>query len=634
MKHKTLVVVDSEKDLAQAKIEEQKGELCIVSTGNISWGKNVRLVEDYANQKKIFDVREEAMKWMKIWPGIKIDGKNFKELVSYDNTSLWWYAEFWFCNAHSSYDNSILDIFQSIETADRILNKEKPDDVISVGESLLCSIIHLVAKSREIKTSMVQTKNFSRYFDKNVRPILVKQFKKLKGFLRKTSKRELLQKTPEKIKILMFTHPTYRQATIYPETGRNIVEDTIISPVMGEMKDCDIVVVDTDPFASLRLDFIFNSPGYNHLESYTNTLIEEKISKEEKLLKEKWKSIKPFLEKVLMYKSIELMPLLEQKFSEMFCRYFVDAVKYIELSKEAVRVERPDVLVILDECGLYGKAAIFAGKNAGLPTVAIQHGVLGESNIDLLRTAEELADGLTPSYNPTPDKTLVSGEYYKTLLTDFGHSEDSIVPLGQPKYDILAKADKIFNKERIRKTFGIKPHEKMLLLASQPFPNEENKTFFKSLFKAVKKIPKIKLVIKLHPNEYDSSLHKNTAKEAGVDVAIIKDINTLELLYACDALITVSSTVALEAMILGKPVLIANLAGKPAQVPYVESGAAVGVYKDSDMIPIIKKVLFGNETMKKLEEPRKKFVFDHACKIDGMAARRIADVIRNMVRCV
>jgi len=634
MKHKTLVVVDSEKYLAKANPDNQNNELCTISVGDIFSRDNVKLVGDYKKIKQVFDAREESLKWMKAWPDIKIDGKSFKEVVAYDKTSLWWFVEFWFYNAHSFHDYSILDIFHAIETAERILGKEKPSRVAATGESLLCRVMPLVAASKGMDAAYNQTKNFQSDIRKKIRPTLVKHFKATKEFLRGTQKRKLLHKTRERIKVLIFTHPTYRQTTADAETGNKFVEDTIIGPIIRELKDCDVAVVDTDPFGALRLGFTFRSPEYNHIEIYKNKIIEEKVAKEEKLLKGKLEQFYPHLKKSLAYKGIEMHPLLEQKFSELFHRKFSEVVKYIELAKEAVRMEKPDVVVVVDEYGMYGKAAVFAGEQAGIPTVAVQHGIMSDSNIALFHPSGELTDRSTPLHNPIPDKTLVNGEYYKNFLASFGYPQNSFVPTGQPKYDVLAKAEKIFNKEKTRAELGLKQHEKMLVLASstQGFPKKENENFMKSLFGAVKKIGGLKLVIKLHPNEYDSSLHKKLAREAGIEFVITKDANTSELLYACDALITISSTVALEAMILGKPVVIANLTGKPDQVPYVEKQAAAGVYKDSDMLPTIKKILFDEKTIKKLEEPRKKFVFDYAYKIDGMAAKRSADMIRGMVR--
>jgi len=623
MKHRTLAFVDSEKYLKILK----KEEMIIVGAGDVGRSSGIKLVEDYKKVKKVFDAREEGLKWMKAWPGMKISDVNFKELTAYDRTSLWWFTELWFWNAHSSYDYSILDIFHSIEAAERILNREKPDKVIVAGDSLLASAMLLSAEARGIEAESIQPRDFKRDFSKMLRPILVKNFKKAKEFLRKMPKADFLRKTEGKIKVLVFTHPSYRQATV-DEAGKKIVEDTILSPVLRELKDCDVVVVDTDPFVALRLGFTF-SKECKHIESYTNAVIEKKIFEEERLLKEKWALFSPLMKKVLSYKRIDLMHLLEQKFSELFRRKFSEAVKYIELSKEAVRVENPDVVVVVDEYGLYGKAAVYAAKLSSKPVAAVQHGIMSTSNVACLHTSEELSNGLTPLHNPIPDVTLVNGEYYKTFLESFGYPKGSVIPTGQPKYDILSKAEKIFSREKTRSEFGIAAEEKMLLLASstQAFPQQENEIFMRSLFKAAKEIPGLKIVVKLHPNEYDTSLHKKLAEEAGIDVKIVRDANTFELLYASDAMITVSSTVALEAMILGKPVIIANLTGQPDQVPYVERKAAVGVYKDKDMMPTIKKVLAG-----KTKTDEKKFVMDYAFKIDGMAAKRIADVIRSMVK--
>ena len=95
----------------------------------------------------------------------------------------------------------------------------------------------------------------------------------------------------------------------------------------------------------------------------------------------------------------------------------------------------------------------------------------------------------------------------------------------------------------------------------------------------------MQLINKLHPNE-TGQLNKLVAKDVGIDIVITKNTNLFDLLSSCSLLINVQSSVGLEAMLIGKPVVVLNFAVDEDQhsyfgpdatsevIPYVESGAA------------------------------------------------------------
>jgi CDP-glycerol glycerophosphotransferase (TagB/SpsB family) len=130
--------------------------------------------------------------------------------------------------------------------------------------------------------------------------------------------------------------------------------------------------------------------------------------------------------------------------------------------------------------------------------------------------------------------------------------------------------------------------------------------------------PEKQLVIKLHPSEKLEE-YREIPGMAEQKVIICRDVDLYGLLHASELLMTVHSTVALEAMILDKPVITVNLTGKPDVMPYAESGAALGVYRKEDLAPAINKALYDPEVREKMAGKREKFVYDHAYKLDGQA---------------
>jgi CDP-glycerol glycerophosphotransferase (TagB/SpsB family) len=306
--------------------------------------------------------------------------------------------------------------------------------------------------------------------------------------------------------------------------------------------------------------------------------------------------------------------------------------------KRDIEVEKPDLILIT--CGYcqLGRAAVIAGKLKGVPTLELQHGIIHPYHEGYIYTKDEIThdDGVTP-YCPIPDKTAVYGPYCKNVLTKVSvYPEDSVVITGQPRYDFLYRIDEIFDKETICKDLDLNPNKGIIVLATQGFQPkygypDYDRQLLDAVFNSMNDFPDIQLVIKLHPVEDGELQRKMIAERKLKNVLIIKN-ELYEILSVCDILMSINSTVAIEATILDKPVIIVNLADIPDWMPYVESGVARGVYRKGDLTPAIKDVLENSEVREKLKENRKKFVYEHAYIQDGKATERVVNLIEKMIQ--
>jgi len=85
-------------------------------------------------------------------------------------------------------------------------------------------------------------------------------------------------------------------------------------------------------------------------------------------------------------------------------------------------------------------------------------------------------------------------------------------------------------------------------------------------------------------------------------------------------------------MIFDKPVIVVNLFGTPHVMGYAESGAAIGVYKEEDLAPAIRKALHDLQVRKELEQNRKRFIEKHVYKANGQASKRVAELIIQLIK--
>jgi CDP-glycerol glycerophosphotransferase (TagB/SpsB family) len=131
-------------------------------------------------------------------------------------------------------------------------------------------------------------------------------------------------------------------------------------------------------------------------------------------------------------------------------------------------------------------------------------------------------------------------------------------------------------------------------------------------------------VVKPHPAEPAEAYRAGLRGARRVRVAAPGD-DLLELLHAADALVTVESLSAVEALVLGRPVLILQM---PTNLrALVDDGVALGVPAGADPAEALGRLLFDHETRQALEAARRRYLSEVAAGVDGGATRRILALI-------
>jgi UDP-N-acetylglucosamine 2-epimerase len=359
--------------------------------------------------------------------------------------------------------------------------------------------------------------------------------------------------------------------------------------------------------------------------------------KAKKYFSDLWKDLKndDNFRKLLEYKNI-IFDSLEKRLSYYFTTVFGRMVEYIEMAKRMIEEEKPDLILIVNELGDFERALVVAGKLNGVPTLSVQHGIITPTPGGYMYTHDEISPerSVKSPYCPIPDRTALYGHYHKDLLTKVSaYPEDSVVVTGQPRYDILYHANKIYDKEEFLKRYKINPNHKIVLWATQchGLSNEENIKNFKAVFETMQNIKNATLIIKQHPGEgekYTKMIEKYLSTYKISAVVTPKSSDTYELLFVCDLMMTKNSTTAMEAIALNKPVIVLNLSGEPDVVDYVEQGVALGVYKEDDLKPAIEKLLKDDA---ELAKNRGRYIEKYLYKIDGKATERVVNLIMQTI---
>jgi hypothetical protein len=280
---------------------------------------------------------------------------------------------------------------------------------------------------------------------------------------------------------------------------------------------------------------------------------------------------------------------------------------------------RPEVIVSNDDC-MYTKPLNNDAKMIVLQSASI------------VRNIEDCRALIFRDSRMQPDYFLCSGSE-SAEIKDKASAARKVVITGQPRYDILFNMQVLYSRKDFKERYGIKQEQKIVLWATQThgFSHEENCDNLQAVFEAFQGLEDVTLIIKQHPAETEdhTALIKDFLDHNDVNsILTAKDSDTYEQLFACDLMITRHSTTALEAVALGKPVIILNLSKESDIVDYVSEKVAAGVYEKKKLRETILRLLDDDEELKKNREA---YLDRHLFKIDGKATERVLNVIDQMI---
>jgi UDP-N-acetylglucosamine 2-epimerase len=234
--------------------------------------------------------------------------------------------------------------------------------------------------------------------------------------------------------------------------------------------------------------------------------------------------------------------------------------------------------------------------------------------------------------NATPNVEMFA-PIAKELFVSEGINPEHIVVTGNPKFDQLFYVKGSDCKSKVCQRYGIPEDRDIILLLTGYFVESgqwtpgQREQFIMAVCQATSKLPRAKLIIKLHPAVEREADYQEIVRELAEPPVICQDVPLWELIHACSLAITVMSGAGLEAMAVGKPLMIVNLFED--DTPFDEATGAVVVRKEGDLLPALQAILYQGLS-KGRKEAASEFVYQNAYLQDGKAAKRIADLIVQM----
>lgn len=301
---------------------------------------------------------------------------------------------------------------------------------------------------------------------------------------------------------------------------------------------------------------------------------------------------------------------------------------------------QPQIFVMTDEQMVDGRVLTFKGREYGIPTIGIQHGIINHHPAYFNHNSNDvlISEQSSKFAFPIPNITCIWGEIEHNLLTkEAGYPENSVVITGNPRYDYLHLATVNYNRSNFCDKYGINPKSCIVLWTTQchGWPDAENHAYFTEVFETFKDNSGATLIIKQHPGEPDryKKLIDEYLKKYQMKSTVIvpnKNADTTEMVFCSDILINKNSTTGQEAIAFHKSMIIMDFSDTPDTGDFVLEGVGLPVYNPGELLPTIQTII-NNEI--NLSDKQDLYIRNHMYKIDGESAKRVADVISKCITC-
>ncbi|MEM5493321.1 UDP-N-acetylglucosamine 2-epimerase [Hoeflea sp. AS16] len=215
-------------------------------------------------------------------------------------------------------------------------------------------------------------------------------------------------------------------------------------------------------------------------------------------------------------------------------------------------------------------------------------------------------------------------------IASTGNSRSAIHVVGSPAFDAHLGRDRIADRATVETDFPRVHGNRLIVVTSEAFPDPA--TELVPILQAVTRIAGAHVVFKLHPDDNPAAM-REMAERAGVadSIDIVHRYPLGQLLGAADLLVSVMSTVIIEAAVVGTPTLVCDFSGKSAVLDFVEEGLSLGCYDPRDVQRQAEAMLFDAAVAESASQKMRDGIERFNGPNDGQSAKRIARLVSDRV---
>ena len=590
---------------------------------DVDSGSGSRTVDllSYVEPEQEERAQEDAYAWIKAMRHLQVDGESFRTRFTLRGDSLWWFAELFL---HK--EQAILNACRALAAFDTLIERERPL-VVRTGAHRFSGVIAQAAAARKVRyegPGWVQRARDARV-KMDARASALAVAARLSRF-----RSGRVPRAPARV--AAFVHRAFWKKDVGDGSA-----ESYIGPVLHEIESrvgrTNVAYVGVGPRSNFRARRWWHAilPREDHgivpIERYAppRALAASRavFAARHQVRRLLWQSAD--LRAHAVIHGCDCWPLVREQLAGIALLQFPWSARAMDEAAAALEALEPSIALTYAEAGGWGRALALECRRARVPLAALQHGFIYRHWLNYRHEPDEAAaDPRNPADAgfPFPAGTLLFDDRTAEYLASAGRFPAATLHVtGSARLDDmhatiarLSPAD----LENARRAAGAHHGRPLVLFAAK---EREARRWLPALMAAAAAIPDMQLAIKPHPAE-TPDVYASIASGVANERVLGSDAPLPALLAAARAIVTVNSTVAIDALTLGVPSVVIGLPNN--LTPFVEADLMAGGNSAGEIQAAIRKVLYNQEFRRRIEGRR-------SAGAAGEAASRSAEAIAGLM---
>lgn len=589
--------------------------------------KDVALA-DYLDPASEEAAHDAEYRWIKDLRQLPIDGMPFRDRFTARGDSLWWFTELYL---HKQ--RVILEIHRSIAALDTLIEREGPSEIsVLRGSPVVRHVTPALAAARGrrpgSKVSSIEWIGRLAGVEARARTLTLSAL----------ATRERWTHAPKPTvppSIAAFVHRAFWRSGSADGSAESYI-GAILAELERRAGATAISYVGVGPARNFRAHRRFRrgttqpSNVVVPVERFANyrALTESRAVWHSRFSNFRSMTRAASLRQASTIRGIDCWPLVREQLAGIAWLQWPWSVRTMDEAAGALDVLRPRAVVTYAEAGGWGRALVLESRRRDIPSAGLQHGFIYRHWLNYRHEPDELLPTETPPF-PHPTKTLLFDNYAAQHLRERGRlPAQSLSVTGSPRLDELATAIQGLTRDDVlgvRSRLQIDSSEQLVLVTTK---EREARTSLPAFLDAASRVTGVIVAIKPHPAETRASYSSHVRNRPRVRV-LAPEEPLAPLLAAAQVVVTVNSTVALDASALDIPAMAIGLPNNLS--PFVDAGAMSGAAQGADVEALLRRILYDEGFRGQLAAGRRAVFGQPVITRELSAATRSADVLLGLV---
>jgi hypothetical protein len=599
-----------------------------VTTIELDTGASRRVVRlvDYVSAELEEGAHEDAYRWIKAVRHLRVGGIPFRRRFTFRGDSLWWFAELYL---HKTQE--ILNAMRTIGAVDALIAREAPRRIRVVEGN--ATLLGPIAAARGIQViDEARTGDASRtHLETRARALAAEA---------RLSRVRTRAAPARRTTIAAFIHRAFWRERASGGPGESYI-GPVLEAIEAQLPPEAVGYVGVGP----RRNFRARRWWQALLPDRAGRLVPiERYSTLSKLEASAaiWHQRHEILQALCasdelrahaVIRGCDCWNVVEEQLAGIALLQFPWSARAMDEAGAALDALSPSAAVTYAEAGGWGRALALECRRRHVPLAGVQHGFIYRHWLNYRHEPDEMepdAGNPTDCGFPRPALTLLFDAYAERHLTSAGHfPPESLRVTGSARLEDLVAAVRSQTDADVaatRAAAGAADGRALILLATK---EREAAPYLAAVAEAVRAMPDAQLAVKPHPAEtadvYDP------LRRAAPNIHVLPSSFPLAAaLAASRVVVTVNSTVAIDALPLGIPSLVIGLPNNLS--PFVDAGVMAGARTAEEIRAALARLLYDEEFRTQLARAAGPLVHQPRAADGPGAAARAANAILDLAR--